>query len=101
MHPVVGQPPPLPLSAGIGMEAAMSRFQATCLEAALVRQRWLASHGDRRDIVIGVSTNGIREQPAHAWVEGTDSWAAASYLELHRLKERTPMELDLESKMSQ
>ncbi len=67
----------------------MSRVQATCLESALVRQRWLAAHGDRRDIVIGVSPSGLRDNPAHAWVDGTDSRAASSYLELHRLKGMT------------
>ena len=40
--------------------------------------------------------NGMRDQPAHAWIEGTDLWAASSYLELHRLKDRSPMELGAE-----
>jgi hypothetical protein len=79
----------------------MSRVQATCLESALVRQRWLAAHGDRRDIVIGVPTNGIRDQPAHAWVDGTDSWAASSYLELHRLKDRTMEGIPTEAEVAQ
>jgi hypothetical protein len=65
----------------------MTRVDATCLESALVRQRWLAAHGERRDIVIGVPANGLHDEPAHAWLDGTDSWAASTYLELHRLSE--------------
>jgi Transglutaminase-like superfamily len=68
------------------MDATMTRVRATCLEAALVRQSWLAAHGDNREIVIGVVASGLRDQPAHAWVEGTDPWAEATHLELHRLK---------------
>jgi hypothetical protein len=70
------------------MEAALTRLGATCLEAALVRQSWLAAHGEHRDVVIGVIASGLRDQPAHAWVDGTDPPAAATYLELHRLKSR-------------
>jgi hypothetical protein len=56
----------------------------TCLEGALVRQRWLASHGCHRDIVIGVGapSNGFI---AHAWLDGEDDAAAAQFLELTRL----------------
>jgi Transglutaminase-like superfamily len=82
------------------MEAALSRVRATCLESALVRQRWLAAHGDRRDVVIGVSPDGLKGNPAHAWVDGTDSRAASSYLELHRLKDTTLAESETESEVS-
>jgi hypothetical protein len=89
-YPVIGPPPSTPRSAGIGMEAAMSRVRATCLEAAVVRQRWLAAHGDALDIIIGVSTSRLGDQPAHAWVDGTDPRAAASYVELHRFQSQAP-----------
>jgi Transglutaminase-like superfamily len=82
------------------MEAAMSRVRATCLEAAVVRQRWLAAHGDVRDIVIGVSPTGLRDQPAHAWVDGTDSPAAAIYLELHRFEMAAGGSSDLTSEVT-
>jgi Transglutaminase-like superfamily len=82
------------------MEAALSRLQATCLEAAVVRQRWLAAHGDLRDIVIGVLPSGLRDNPAHAWVDGTDSRAASAYLELHRLTDMRLAEPEAESGVS-
>ena len=50
--------------------ATVSRLmRASCLESALVRQRWLAAAGDRRDLVLGVTApaTGFR---AHAWLEG-------------------------------
>jgi hypothetical protein len=67
----------------------MTRLRATCLESALVRQRWLAAHGERRDIVIGILATGLRDQPAHAWLDGTDPWAATSYIELHRFRDQS------------
>ncbi len=62
-------PPRLPRSADRGVDAVLRRVTATCLERSLVRQRWLAAHGETRALVIGVSApaNGFR---AHAWIEG-------------------------------
>jgi hypothetical protein len=68
------------------MEAAMTRVRATCLESAVVRQRWLAAHGEVRAIVIGVLPTGLRDQPAHAWVDGTDLQSTATFVELHRFE---------------
>lgn len=61
-------PPALPASAVRGVEAVLWRARPTCLEAALVRQRWLAAHGIHRDVVIGVTapSEGFK---AHAWLE--------------------------------
>ena len=64
IHPSLRPPPMAPLSAGIGMDAALTRVGATCLEAALVRQSWLGAHGENRDVVIGVIGSGLHEQPA-------------------------------------
>ena len=60
-------PPSLPASAGWGVEALLRRKRHSCLEGALVRQRWLAAHGQPRDVVIGVTSpsNGFI---AHAWL---------------------------------
>jgi Transglutaminase-like superfamily len=60
-------PPALPATARRGVEAVLRRSGATCLEAALVRQRWLRAHGVMRDVVIGVTAprDGFR---AHAWL---------------------------------
>lgn len=65
-------PPPLPAHAIRGVEAVLRRRPATCLEAALVRQRWLASHGVLCDVVIGVTSprEGFR---AHAWLDAADA----------------------------
>ena len=67
------------------MKAVLRRLAPTCLERALVEQAWMAALGTPRDVVIGVLPGGMKEAPAHAWVDGTDPKSAAEYLELHRL----------------
>lgn len=61
-------PPDLPSTALRGVDAVLRRSRPTCLEDALVRQRWLRAHGVMRDVVIGVTapSDGFR---AHAWLE--------------------------------
>jgi hypothetical protein len=61
-------PPALPASAVRGVEVLLRVARPSCLEAALVRQRWLRAHGVACDVVIGVTapSQGFR---AHAWVE--------------------------------
>jgi Transglutaminase-like superfamily len=78
-------PPRLPGSAVRGVDALLRRRDPTCLERALVRQRWLAAHGDRRPIAIGVTapSDGFR---AHAWLVGEDDPLAPGYHELTRLE---------------
>jgi hypothetical protein len=60
-------PPALPAGARRGVEAVLRRRRATCLEAALVRQRWLRARGVMCDVVIGVTAprDGFK---AHAWL---------------------------------
>jgi hypothetical protein len=82
-HPTVPPPPRLPANAGIGMDAVLARLEATCLEGAVVRQRWLAAHGIRRDLVIALPPHGFGATPAHAWVDGVDQ-VAGDYVELYR-----------------
>jgi len=65
----VAPPPPLPESASPGVAAVLRRLPHTCLERALVLQRWHASHGAPLDVVIGV-TAPRGEFRAHAWLEG-------------------------------
>jgi hypothetical protein len=84
-RPTVAAPPDLPTCAALGVDAVLGHLEATCLEGALVRQRWLAAHGVVRDIVIGLPVAGFGPTPAHAWVDGTDQAAEAEHLELHRL----------------
>jgi hypothetical protein len=84
--PVVRPPPVLPASAGIGVDAALTRLRATCLESALVRQRWLAAHGVEHEVVIGLPAVGFGDTPAHAWLDGVDAEPVDQHVELHRLE---------------
>jgi len=65
----VAPPPALPASARRGVLAILRRRPSTCLERALVLQRWLAARDDRRTVVIGVTAPGPGFR-AHAWLEG-------------------------------
>ena len=78
-------PPRLGPGAERGVRAALRRLSPTCLERALVEQAWLAAAGRPRDVIIGLPPGGMKDGPAHAWVDGTDPAASAHYLELHRL----------------
>lgn len=66
---IVPKPPPLPSHARRGVVSVLRRRRATCLMRAAILQQWDASHGHRRDLVIGVTapSEGFR---AHAWLEG-------------------------------
>ena len=78
-------PPALPAAAVRGVDAVLRRAHPTCLEAALVRQRWLTTHGVLCDVVIGVTapSDGFR---AHAWLDGpSESAAHRPWHELTRL----------------
>jgi Transglutaminase-like superfamily len=64
----VPAPPPLPARARRGVDAVLRRLEPSCLERALVLQRWLAARGEPRDVVIGVTAPS--DFRAHAWLEG-------------------------------
>jgi hypothetical protein len=74
-------------SAGRGVLAVLRRTPSTCLERALVLQRWYAAHGNERDVIIAVrgSTDNFA---AHAWVDGEPDVDVDSYEELLRLPAR-------------
>lgn len=78
-------PPRLPASAVGGIDALLRRQHATCLECALVRQRWLAAHGEPRTIAIGVTapSHGFT---AHAWLVGEEDAEAGVFHELTRIE---------------
>jgi hypothetical protein len=78
---VVARPPRLPAHAGRGVHAVLKRVPNTCLERALVLQRWLAEHGTDRDVVVGVT--GRSDFRAHAWLDGER--VDADFQELTRL----------------
>lgn len=77
-------PPPLPPHASRGVSALLRRREHSCLEAALVQQRWLASRGERRDVIIGV-TSPVGGFDAHAWLDGDHTGQEVSLHELTRL----------------
>jgi hypothetical protein len=80
-------PPPVPATASRGVNAVLRRSRATCLVEASVRQRWLAAHGEPRDLVIGVKppAEGFA---AHAWLEGDPESNATGFTELTRVPAR-------------
>ncbi len=80
-------PANVPASGGRGVEAVLRLRRHTCLEGALVRQSWLAAHGVRRAVVIGVGP-ASDDFLAHAWLDGEDDVLAARFSELTRLLPR-------------
>lgn len=74
--------PDLPRGAGRGVQAVLRRTRWSCLERTVVRQRWLASQGSARDLVIGVSAGP--PFAAHAWLDGDPATESAGYEELSR-----------------
>lgn len=66
------------------MLAVVRRRPSTCLEKALVLQRWEAAHDAGADVVIGVvgPRDGFR---AHAWLETMPEGQPAAFQELLRL----------------
>jgi hypothetical protein len=82
---VLPAPPRLPATAARGVDAILRRVPQTCLERALVLQRWYAHHGEPRDVVIAVR-GPARELKAHAWLDGEP--AAGGYEELMRVAPR-------------
>jgi transglutaminase superfamily protein len=80
----VTPPPPLPTHARRGVMVVIRRRPNTCLERALVLQRWEAAHGSSSDVVIGVPGRGD-DFIAHAWLEHMPDGQAAAYHEIHRI----------------
>jgi hypothetical protein len=76
--------PPPPAAAQRGVHGMLRRWPASCLERALVLQRWEAAHGRPRAVVIGVQ--GARQDlRAHAWLEGSADGLAPAFRELMRV----------------
>ena len=74
----------LPRAAEHGVHAVLRRLPATCLERAVVLQRWRIAQGDPREIVIGVNREDD-EFRAHAWVDGEGDTLAPAFEELLRV----------------
>lgn len=82
---------PGPPTGGAGgvhvVERVLARRRASCLESALVAQRWLAAHGIDRDVLVGVSAPGAGFR-AHAWLHDPDGDAHPELTEIHRRSPR-------------
>ena len=78
--------PSLPDDSTRGVHAILRRLSPTCLERAVVLQRWRAAHGDPREVVVGVS--GTQETfRAHAWLEDESPTAEiGAFREIVRLR---------------
>ena len=81
------QPPALPAEALRGIRVAFRLRRATCLERALVLQRWHSAQGHKRDVVIAVRA-GEHPFEAHAWLDGEPDAVAGSFSELMRVTAR-------------
>ena len=81
---VLSPPPPLPHRAGRGVEFVLSPLRPSCLERALVLQRWLAAHGRLHEVVVGVNKVGA-QFTAHAWVDVEEPWQRGEFDEIARL----------------
>jgi hypothetical protein len=79
-------PPRLGPDASRGVFAVLRRKDSTCLERALVLQRWRAAHGVEKDVIIGVK-GPADNFAAHAWVDG-EAEMDESFEELLRLPAR-------------
>jgi Transglutaminase-like superfamily len=62
----------------------LRRRPHTCLERALVLQRWEATQGRAVEVIIGVRGSSA-EFAAHAWLEGESDNDDGSFRELMRL----------------
>ena len=77
--------PPRPAEAARGVRIVLRRLPATCLERAVILQRWRASQGDPRDVVVGVRGTGDSFR-AHAWLDDEEpSEGEDVYRELVRI----------------
>lgn len=77
--------PNLPRSASRGVNAVLRRLPATCLERAVVLQRWRTAHGDPHEVVVGV-TGTHDEFRAHAWLDDESPADIVVFRELVRLR---------------
>jgi hypothetical protein len=80
----VTPPPALPAHARRGVMAVLRRRPNTCLERALVLQRWEAAHGAGADVVIGVPRVSD-DFVAHAWLETMPDGPLDAFHEIHRI----------------
>jgi hypothetical protein len=79
--------PPLPSepeAAARGIRFVLRRLPTTCLERAMIEQRWEAARGNPRDVLVGVR-GGAGGFGAHAWLDGEEP-PDTGYRELLRIE---------------
>ena len=81
----VPAPPPVPARSSRAVRRVLDWSEASCLERSLVLQRWMASHGIARDVIVGTQGSAQSGFAAHAWIEGELQPPGRSYVELIRL----------------
>jgi hypothetical protein len=81
----VSDPPKVPVNADRAFRAVLRRESPSCLERALVLQRWLIARGDARDVVVGTEGGARGNFTAHAWLDGEPQPDGHRYVELLRL----------------
>lgn len=79
----VPRPATIPATASRGLYGVLRRRRNSCLERALLLQAWYATHGNPRDVVIGVT--GPHGFAAHAWLDGETRCHDEGFREILRL----------------
>jgi hypothetical protein len=77
--------PPVAGSAARAVRVALAAQRPSCLERAIVLQRWLAGQGIQRDVVVGTEGHVTADFTAHAWLDGEPQPPERHYVELLRL----------------
>jgi hypothetical protein len=78
-------PPPIAGSAVRALRLVFALQRPSCLERALVLQRWLVGQGIARDVIVGTEGGASRRFTAHAWLEGEPQPPGRRYVEILRL----------------
>jgi len=81
----VPAPPRVPPASARAVRVVLAREAPSCLERALVLQRWLMAQGVARDVVVGTNGSAPGAFTAHAWLDGEAMPDGRGYIELTRL----------------
>jgi Transglutaminase-like superfamily len=79
----IPSPPAVDTAAVHTVRAVLRRRSATCLVEAVVLQSWYAAYGERRDLIVGV-TSPAAGFGAHAWIDGDQPDQGGPFVELLR-----------------
>jgi hypothetical protein len=78
-------PPPASQHGARAVRVVLARQRPSCLERALVLQRWLAGQGIERDVIVGTEGSAAGDFAAHAWLDGEQQLPERRYVEILRL----------------